>query len=57
MTVPIVDFGRFLNGSLQEREEAAAAVDAAFQNVGFVYLHNHGVPQERVDECFDWVHI
>jgi isopenicillin N synthase-like dioxygenase len=55
MAVPIVDFGRFLNGSPEQKKEAAIAIDSAFRNVGFVYLHNHGVRQESVDECFNWV--
>ena len=55
MAVPVVDFGQFLNGSVEQKKSTAAAIDSAFQNVGFVYLQNHGVPQERVDECFKWV--
>lgn len=57
-SIPIVDFGQYLHGSEQaQKAAAAAAIDSAFQNVGFVYLTNHAVPQEEVDKCFEWVSI
>ncbi|OCL14082.1 Clavaminate synthase-like protein [Glonium stellatum] len=52
--IPLVDYGKYLHGSEAEQKEVAAQIDEAFRNVGFVYLTNHGVPQERVDECFEW---
>ncbi|KAF2177390.1 thymine dioxygenase [Zopfia rhizophila CBS 207.26] len=52
--IPIVDFGKFLNGNEKEQESVAAQIDDAFQNVGFVYLKGHGVPKEKVEECFEW---
>ena len=54
-SIPLVDFGQYLHGSDEEKIAAAAAIDSAFQNVGFVYLTNHGVPQDAVDKCFEWV--
>lgn len=53
--VPIVDFAQFLNGSAQDRKAIAAQIDDAFRKVGFVHLKNHGVPEEKVEACFDWV--
>jgi isopenicillin N synthase-like dioxygenase len=53
--IPIVDFGKFLLGNSKERKEAASEIDEAFRTVGFVYLKNHGVKKQRVDECFEWV--
>ncbi|KAF2641549.1 Clavaminate synthase-like protein [Massarina eburnea CBS 473.64] len=52
--IPIVDFAKFLNGSGEEKEEVARQLDSAFCNVGFVYLKNHGVLKELVEECFSW---
>jgi hypothetical protein len=52
--IPIVDFGRYINGTEHEKHVVAAAIDSAFQNFGFVYLTNHGIPQEKIDECFTW---
>jgi hypothetical protein len=54
-TVPLVDFGKFLNGSQTDKKQVSGEIDSAFRNVGFVYLQNHGVSQERVEKCFDWV--
>jgi isopenicillin N synthase-like dioxygenase len=54
MSVPIVDFGKFLNGDESQKKEIASQIDSAFRNVGFVYLKNHTVPQEAVEECFQW---
>lgn len=53
-TIPIVDFGAFLNGETKEQERVAHQIDEAFRNVGFVYLKNHGIPKEKVQECFSW---
>jgi isopenicillin N synthase-like dioxygenase len=55
MNPPVVDFGKFLNGSAAEKRNAAKEIDGAFRDLGFVYLKNHGVPQEKVDDCFNWV--
>jgi hypothetical protein len=54
-TVPIVDFGKFLNGTQDDKREVARQIDDAFQQMGFVYLKNHTVPKEKVAECFQWV--
>jgi isopenicillin N synthase-like dioxygenase len=53
--IPLVDFGTFLTGSQEQKEQVAKEIDDAFRNVGFVYLRNHGVSKERVEECFAWV--
>jgi isopenicillin N synthase-like dioxygenase len=53
--IPIVDFSAFPHGSDEEKRRAALAIDDAFQHTGFVYLKNHGVSADKVDECFEWV--
>ncbi|KAF2728248.1 Clavaminate synthase-like protein [Polyplosphaeria fusca] len=52
--VPIVDFRLFLNGDKAEKETVARQIDEAFRDVGFVYLKNHGVAQDMVEQCFEW---
>ncbi|KAB2575296.1 putative iron/ascorbate oxidoreductase [Lasiodiplodia theobromae] len=52
--VPIVDFGPFYTGDGDAKRAVAKQLDNALSTVGFVYLKNHGVPQERVDEAFAW---
>lgn len=53
--IPIVDFGPFYTGDAAAKKAVAEQVDNAFQTVGFVYLKNHEVPQEKVDGAFEWV--
>jgi isopenicillin N synthase-like dioxygenase len=53
--IPIVDFAGFLNGDKEDQQRVAREIDNAFRSVGFVYLKNHGVKKEMVDECFQWV--
>jgi len=51
--VPIVNFGPFLDGS--NKQDVADAMLASFQDIGFVYLVNHGLPKEKIDGMFEWV--
>ncbi|EJT99990.1 oxidoreductase [Dacryopinax primogenitus] len=53
--VPVIDFGLFLNAtSPQQRKQVAEQVFHAFRTVGFVYLINHGIPVEMMDDAFAW---
>tara|TARA_R110002096_G_scaffold426421_1_gene636136 strand:- start:25930 stop:26916 length:987 start_codon:yes stop_codon:yes gene_type:complete len=45
-TLPIVDLGAFLSGAEDERQEIAARVDDVCQNIGFLIIENHGMPQD-----------
>ncbi|KAF8200129.1 thymine dioxygenase [Pholiota molesta] len=51
-SVKVVDFGPFLDGS--DRQGVADAVLESFKSIGFVYLANHGLPQEKVASMFEW---
>jgi isopenicillin N synthase-like dioxygenase len=53
--IPLIDFDPFLNGSAGDRTQVAASIDSAFKSHGFIYLSNHGIGQNKVDECFEWV--
>ena len=52
--VPVVDFNAYSLGvrkkEVNEQDYKKLAVDlhAAFSTIGFVYLKNHGIPQEHV---------
>ncbi|KAJ3516669.1 hypothetical protein NLJ89_g982 [Agrocybe chaxingu] len=52
MAVEIVDFGPFIDGS--NKLQVASAVLESFKSIGFVYLVNHGLPQEHISRMFDW---
>ncbi|KAL9094842.1 MAG: hypothetical protein Q9165_002791 [Trypethelium subeluteriae] len=53
-SVPIIDFHFFLNGTDDQKNSTAAQIKDTFQDVGFVYLTNHGVARKKVEECFEW---
>lgn len=54
--IPIVDFTAYSNPKSTHDEIAVAKeIDDAFRCQGFVYLENHGVSKERVEQCFTWV--
>ena len=50
----LIDFSAFLSGDANTKKQTADAVLKGFQNAGFVYLKNHGVRKELVEECFAW---
>lgn len=50
--IAVVSFDRFINGGDAEKHAVAKQLYDAFSTVGWVYLKDHGIPQERVDEIF-----
>lgn len=55
--IPVVDFSAFISGGPGQSEKIGKEVFVAFRDVGFVYLKDHGLSQEIVDEAFSWVRI
>lgn len=51
-SIPIINFGPFLDGS--NKQEVADAMLESFKSIGFVYLVNHGLSQEKIDDMFAW---
>jgi len=52
LVIPLVDFSLFLHGSPKDKRIAAEGMTSGFQNAGFVYLKNHGIPKETVSRVF-----
>lgn len=50
--IPVIDLGPYLTGVPGAREKAAAELRHAFEDVGFYFIVNHGVPQSLVDAAF-----
>jgi isopenicillin N synthase-like dioxygenase len=48
--ISVVDFSPFLDGS--NKQGVADEILSSFKRVGFVYLLNHGLPQERITKMF-----
>ncbi|CAH3034852.1 unnamed protein product [Porites lobata] len=58
--IPVVDFSAMSlqnDSSMRENSDAvkqlADHVHQAFSTIGFVYLKNHGIPQEKIDSVFE----
>lgn len=51
--VPIVDVGAMIatDASDADRQRAARAIDDAFRNAGFMYITNHGIDMELLNQA------
>lgn len=53
-TIPIVDFARWTDdASAEERQRIGSELVRACREVGFVYIVNHGVSEELLDQAFN----
>lgn len=55
--IPIIDFGPLLQDDCTHENFATIGKEIyeAFKDFGFAYIKNHSVPQNVVDEAFQWV--
>lgn len=53
-SLPVIDFSRWLKGSPEDKKDVAHSLAEACRRVGFVYITNHGVPEDLLDEAFAW---
>ena len=51
-TIPVIDYGPTFAGEPGALERLAGQVRHACEHIGFLYVLNHGVPQEVVDRGF-----
>ncbi|KAI0346700.1 thymine dioxygenase [Trametopsis cervina] len=49
--IRVVDFGKFLDGS--QKQEVADAILDSFKEIGFVYLINYGLTQQKIASIFE----
>ncbi|KIY47689.1 Clavaminate synthase-like protein [Fistulina hepatica ATCC 64428] len=54
VTLPTVDFALFGDGTSEEAKAIASKFYEACRDVGFAYLLNTGIPQDKVDLMFEW---
>ncbi len=55
MAIPSVDLAKFTHGTDEERKAFVAELGNAYETVGFVAVKNHGIPQELIDELYNYV--
>lgn len=53
--IPTVDFKLLSQGTQDSRKAALKQLDDAFRTCGFIYLSNHSIGQDLVDEALSWV--
>ena len=51
--IPLVDLSRFRNGTPAEKKAFVDELGAAFHNIGFVGVINHGIPKELIDGFYE----
>ena len=51
--VKTVDFSAFTDNSNKQR--VSDAILSSLKSIGFVYITNHGLPEEDVQNMFKWV--
>ncbi len=54
-TLPTIDFGPFLDGSVEGRQHTISEIDSALRTVGAFDLRNYGIERTKIDELFNWV--
>jgi len=55
MTIPVVDLTDFLSGDRQKKQNFVQQLGKAYEEVGFVALKNHGIPDEIIGDLYKYV--
>ncbi len=50
----LIDFGKYLHGSPEERQSIGKAILAGFQKAGFLYLKNHDIDFNTISRVFSF---
>ncbi|KAI1625624.1 hypothetical protein EDD37DRAFT_625178 [Exophiala viscosa] len=51
--IPVIDVGNIYSENLEERRQKAEEVANVCKTVGFMYIKNHGISQDLIDEVFE----
>ena len=54
-TVAVLDYAKYVHGSVIERLDFAQHLINSLEKYGFVKLKNHGIPEEQVQQLFQMV--
>ena len=58
-SIPVIDFSAWTSSpeaSSPQRRAVARELVAACHHTGFVYIKNHGISDQLLEEAFDWAH-
>jgi isopenicillin N synthase-like dioxygenase len=55
MSIPVVDLNEFLTGNAEEKKNFVNSLGKAYEDVGFVAVKNHGIPDELIADLYKYV--
>jgi isopenicillin N synthase-like dioxygenase len=55
MNIPVVDLADFLSGDESRKQNFVQALGKAYEDVGFVAVKNHGIPDELIADLYKYV--
>jgi isopenicillin N synthase-like dioxygenase len=55
MSIPVVDLAQFTNGNPADKQAFVQALGKAYEEVGFVAVKNHGIPDELIRQQYEYV--
>ena len=55
MSIPVVDLADFLSGDVNKKASFVQQLGKAYEDVGFVAVKNHGVPDALISDLYEYV--
>jgi isopenicillin N synthase-like dioxygenase len=55
MNIPVVDLSDFLSGDPSRKQQFVNALGKAYEEVGFVAVKNHGIPDDLIADLYKYV--
>lgn len=55
MNIPVVDLSEFLSGDPDRKQKFVNELGKAYEEVGFVAVKNHGIPDELITDLYKYV--
>lgn len=55
MAIPVVDLSEFTHGSAEQKRAFVQQLGKAYEEVGFVAVKNHGIPDKLIAELYEYV--
>jgi isopenicillin N synthase-like dioxygenase len=55
MSIPVVDLAQFTHGDAAAKQAFVQALGKAYEEVGFVAVKNHGIPDELIRQQYEYV--
>jgi isopenicillin N synthase-like dioxygenase len=53
ITIPVIDLGKFINGTAEERAEVVQEIGKACEDIGFIVFKNHCVDSKVIEDAWN----